>query len=118
MSAPVRTLLLQSAREMSELERALALLTAIDAKVSSIAAALPADDEFPFVYDARTAVSYPKRKKRGRRLDVGGDDDVISHLMSMAESVFLLFTASVNSSTLVSNSALRLSNSLSIDRHV
>ena len=64
--------------------------------------ALPADDEFPFVYDARTAVSYPKRKKRGRRLDVGGDDDVISHLMSMAESVFLLFTASVNSSTLVS----------------
>ena len=33
------------AREMSELERALATLTAINAKVSSIAAALPADDE-------------------------------------------------------------------------
>ena len=79
--------------------------------------ALPMDTEFPFVYDSRTAMPFPNKKKRGRLLD---EDEVISHFISIAESVFLRFvdSASVNSSTLISNSVMRLSSSSSIDRQV
>lgn len=77
--------------------------------------ALPTDDEFPFAYDSRTAMPFPKKK--GRLLD---EDEVVSHFVLLAESVFLRFadSASINSSTLISNSAMRLSNSVSIDRQV
>lgn len=77
--------------------------------------ALPVETEFPFVYDSRT--SMPFLKKKGRLLD---EDEVISHFVLLAESVFLRFadSASTNSSTLISSSAMRLSNSVSIDRQV
>jgi hypothetical protein len=73
------------------------------------------ETEFPFVYDSRTSMPFPKKK--GRLLD---EDEVISHFVLLAESVFLRFadSASTNSSTLISSSAMRLSNSVSIDRQV
>jgi hypothetical protein len=79
--------------------------------------ALPMDNEFPFVYDSRTAMPFPNKKKRGRLLD---EDQVISHFRLMAASIFLRFVdpASINSSTLISSSVMRFSNSVSIDRHV
>ena len=79
--------------------------------------ALPVEDEFPFVYDSRTAMPYPGRKKRGRILDEG---EGVGHFMVLAESIFRRFVEadSSNSSTLISSSAMRLSNSTSVDLHV